>query len=267
MSKARDLANAGTALTTVSATELGYLDGVTSAVQTQMNAKLATATASSTYVPNSIVTTKGDILAATGSGTIVRQGVGTNGQLLSANSAQADGIEWVNAPSSAATISQIASGSLSGTSVVISSLTQDQLYLRISGALFDTSNAYMTVRINSNAGSLYNNVSTGFYTSGNVYNIWQFDNATAASYINLTTTTQTQNRTNADNNYWLKLTNCKSVGFTNYEFTSNYQSAAAGIANARGDGIFLDASQVTSIQILNSSGTAFTAGTYTLWGA
>jgi hypothetical protein len=42
MTKARDLANAGTALTTVSATELGYLDGVTSAVQTQINAKQAT---------------------------------------------------------------------------------------------------------------------------------------------------------------------------------------------------------------------------------
>ena len=41
MSKARDLANAGTALTTVSATELGYLDGVTSAVQTQIDAKAA----------------------------------------------------------------------------------------------------------------------------------------------------------------------------------------------------------------------------------
>jgi len=41
MSKARDLANAGTALTSVSATELGYLDGVTSAVQTQLNAKQA----------------------------------------------------------------------------------------------------------------------------------------------------------------------------------------------------------------------------------
>jgi hypothetical protein len=36
---------------TVSATELGYLDGVTSAIQTQLNSKLATATASSTYAP------------------------------------------------------------------------------------------------------------------------------------------------------------------------------------------------------------------------
>jgi len=41
MSKARDLANAGTALTSVSATELGYLDGVTSAVQTQIDTKAA----------------------------------------------------------------------------------------------------------------------------------------------------------------------------------------------------------------------------------
>jgi hypothetical protein len=57
VSKARDLANAGTALTAVSATELGYLDGVTSAVQTQMDAKLATATAASTYAPSSTAAT------------------------------------------------------------------------------------------------------------------------------------------------------------------------------------------------------------------
>jgi hypothetical protein len=36
---------------TVSTTELGYLDGVTSAIQTQIDAKLATATAASTYAP------------------------------------------------------------------------------------------------------------------------------------------------------------------------------------------------------------------------
>lgn len=41
MTKARDLANASTALSAVDATELGYLDGVTSAVQTQLNAKQA----------------------------------------------------------------------------------------------------------------------------------------------------------------------------------------------------------------------------------
>jgi hypothetical protein len=36
---------------TVSTTELGYLDGVTSAIQTQIDSKLATSTAASTYAP------------------------------------------------------------------------------------------------------------------------------------------------------------------------------------------------------------------------
>jgi hypothetical protein len=44
MTKARDIANVGTALATVSATELGYLDGVTSAVQTQIDTKAPTST-------------------------------------------------------------------------------------------------------------------------------------------------------------------------------------------------------------------------------
>jgi hypothetical protein len=37
MSKARDLANASTALSAVSATELSYVDGVTSPIQAQIN--------------------------------------------------------------------------------------------------------------------------------------------------------------------------------------------------------------------------------------
>ena len=39
MTKSRTLADSGTAFTTVSATELGYVDGVTSAIQTQMDTK------------------------------------------------------------------------------------------------------------------------------------------------------------------------------------------------------------------------------------
>jgi hypothetical protein len=44
MSKARDIASAAPAPSTVSATELGYLDGVTSAIQTQVDAKAASST-------------------------------------------------------------------------------------------------------------------------------------------------------------------------------------------------------------------------------
>jgi hypothetical protein len=37
MTRARDLANAAAALNAVTATEIGYVDGVTSAIQTQIN--------------------------------------------------------------------------------------------------------------------------------------------------------------------------------------------------------------------------------------
>jgi hypothetical protein len=43
------------------------------------------------------VTTKGDLIVATGSGTVVRRGVGGDGTVLTANSAQADGVEWSGA--------------------------------------------------------------------------------------------------------------------------------------------------------------------------
>jgi len=139
MSKARDLANAGTALTTVSPTELGYLDGVTSAVQTQIDAKQATVSGvddteigyldgvtsaiqtqidskigQSTAINPSIVDAKGDIIAATADNTPARLAVGTNGQVLTAASGQATGLQWVT-PAASGSMTSLASGTLSGT--------------------------------------------------------------------------------------------------------------------------------------------------------
>jgi hypothetical protein len=47
-------------------------------------------------IASSLVTTKGDLIVATGSGTVVRKGVGTNNQVLMADSAQADGVKYAN---------------------------------------------------------------------------------------------------------------------------------------------------------------------------
>jgi hypothetical protein len=82
MTKARNLAD--NALTTVSPTELGYVDGVTSPIQTQLNAKIAA----------SLVDAKGDIIAATADNTPARLGVGTDGQVLTASSGATTGLAW-----------------------------------------------------------------------------------------------------------------------------------------------------------------------------
>jgi hypothetical protein len=92
------------------ATELGYVSGVTSAIQTQLDAK----------VLKSTLTTKGDIYAATGASTPARVAIGTDGQVLTADAASSPGLKWADpaaAPSSSYEISNLA------TSVGSSALT------------------------------------------------------------------------------------------------------------------------------------------------
>ena len=73
---------------TATATELNYVDGVTSAIQTQLDAK----------VDESLFDTKGDLLVASADNTPAKLAVGTNGYLLTANSSATNGIEWAAAP-------------------------------------------------------------------------------------------------------------------------------------------------------------------------
>lgn len=114
MSKARDLASGAPAPAGVTTTELGFVDGVTSALQTQINAQ----------IPKSTATTKGDLLVATGSATLVRQGVGTNGQVLTADSAEADGIKWA-APAGGGKVLQVLSVQKTDTFTLASSTFTD----------------------------------------------------------------------------------------------------------------------------------------------
>ena len=72
MTKARDIASAIPAPSTVDATELGYLDGVTSAIQTQLDAKTAKAT----------LTTTGDIYYASAANTPARLAIGSTSNVL-----------------------------------------------------------------------------------------------------------------------------------------------------------------------------------------
>ena len=58
--------------------------------------------ATGTLLSTALFSAKGAILVGTGTGTFTTQSVGTNGQVLAANSAQADGVEWVTPAGGAA---------------------------------------------------------------------------------------------------------------------------------------------------------------------
>ena len=304
MSKARDLANAGTALGAVDATELGYLDGVTSAVQTQVDAKIAKST----------VTTKGDILVATGSGTVVRQGVGTDGQFLQAASAEADGVTWATVDLT----TRIANTLVDAKGDIITA-TADNTPARLAVGANDTvltadSTAATGLKWATPGGALtLSQIASGSLNSGTALNLtgltqdylqlhligltWATGNSSIKLNLNNSTsavydysagqwnlgpqnggtraTNDTkfllnssfiQTNTNASNYTIITITNCKQTGFTTLAWSGIYDSAG-GSANLGGQGIFKTAAQITQINVANNNGYTFNGtGTYALFG-
>jgi hypothetical protein len=118
MTKARDLASAAPAPSTVSATELGYLDGVSSAIQTQIDGKSGTAhnhdgtyatsahNHNSDYIANTLTNTTGDIIYASGANTPARLGIGSTGNVLTVSG----GIPSWAAPAGGGKVLQVVSG-------------------------------------------------------------------------------------------------------------------------------------------------------------
>lgn len=144
MSKARDIASAVPAPSTVSSTELGYLDGVTSAIQTQVDAKTAKST----------LTTTGDIYYASAANTPTRLGIGTASQLLAVNSG-ATAPEWVAAPSSGG-MTLISTTTLTGASVNLTSIPQTYNNLQLVFRDTTTSDeGPLTMRFNSSSNAVY----------------------------------------------------------------------------------------------------------------
>lgn len=123
-----------------------------------------------TGIPTTTVTTKGDILSATASATVVRKGVGADLQVLIADSAQTDGLRWgaVVVPSGAVADAQVASGAAisadklinGSTNVIMTSAERSKL--SAIGVVRTVSASGGTVSIDANAAG--NNIDTTLST-------------------------------------------------------------------------------------------------------
>jgi hypothetical protein len=186
-----------------------------------------------------LLTTKGDIIVATGNATLVRQGVGTNGQVLTADSTQADGVIWAT-PAAGGAWTQVATGSLTGASVTISSLTAANDFLVVCSGIShnDTgSNQTLNIRLNGDSGSNYYFPSTP-------------SSATTELRVG-------NNFPGADNAYLVaEIVGCKG---TQVKYIVSTGATAAG-------GYYNSSSNITSITLgFILSGATMDNGTYYIW--
>jgi hypothetical protein len=221
-----------------------------------------TATGAATFMPFDVgstsipLTTKGDLFGYDTAN--ARIPIGTNNQVLTADSTQALGLKWATA-SAAMTIAQIASGSMSGTSVTLSGLSSyDYLYLKLNGATASTAQPQL-IRINNSSSNVYR-------TSGNLTDntgtITRYDSnyGTEIDYSN----SNAVSAGNTGQRLGIAFTNCKSAGFTTYQ--ANGGQIGTTTYKYDFNGIYLTAEAVSSL-VISCNGGTFNGGTYVLWGA
>ena len=215
-------------------------------------------------IQNAIVDAKGDLITATAADTPARLAVGaTNGMTLQVDSSTATGLKWATPASGGAlTLAQIATGSMSGTSVTISSLSAyDTIILQMNGVTWGTGDNNIRVRINSLTSGNY--VKNGWAVGSGGSRIRQYQ-PTATSFALQDPGDQVY--TNATNNYFYIFTSCKNAGFTAVVAEGFYGAAGSVDIVTAFNGIITSAEAVSSLVLATASGYTFNAGTYTVWG-
>ena len=199
------------------------------------------------------LTTKGDLFTFT---TVdARLGVGANDTVLIADSAQATGLKWGTPASGGMT--SIASGSLSSTSLTISSISGDYKDLQLVIRNFKTTSDGGTanIRLNGDTNTRYKRVLT-FGNSGVV----AFDES-SIQFIAGNSSTNSNGLSVIEIPDYANALTWKTC---NWVSASDQDATGGGMQNNIGYGIYNQSGAITSITIRAGAGTM--SGTYILYG-
>uniref|UniRef100_UPI003783A7C9 hypothetical protein n=1 Tax=Brevundimonas sp. TaxID=1871086 RepID=UPI003783A7C9 len=230
---------------------------------TFFTAGVATANAA---IPKSVVTTKGDVVTATASATPARLGVGSNGQVLTADSTTATGIKWAT-PAVRTGWTFLTSGSVtSGSTLVISGLSSyNRIMIGLAAVVPSNNSSYLNYWANNKTETfkgtkvaISDNPPSGTFISqieSSVINDVYVLGASAVQGTGLLLT--------IEDNLTASGKIVKSYA------TGNYGTATPPIYTSSTSESILDTSgAVSSVTIALEFGTAtFTAGTYRVWGS
>lgn len=214
-------------------------------------------------IAKTIVDAKGDIIAATAADTVARLAVGANDTVLTADSSTATGLKWSAPASGGMTI--LASGSLSGTAVTLSSISAS--YINLSLVVRDyyaDSAERINIRFNNDTTSNLH-MNQGFYLNydGNQNTLYK----NVGSRLEVTAIAP---RASDENNY-LELNvfdyaNTSSVKMG--EIHNSYVWTTGGTTNRIQDlqkFTYNSTSAINRIDI-GANGATFSGGTYILYG-
>lgn len=260
--------------------EVASVTSITDSTSTTSSTVAASATAvKSAYdlangaIAKSLVDAKGDLIVASAADTVGRVAVGTNGYVLTADSAETAGVKWA-AASSGGGLTLIATATPSAaTTVSFTSIptTYKYLLLRWTRVFMSVANGYLNIRVNSDTGSNYawnyfsaygtppnfnsdSGTSTIFGTASVIRSILPSTGTTGTQYDQLGSgelIIYDYANTSAVRNIKSKSFHNNQYGPTLIEFSGYYTSTGTAI---------------TSIEFVRGLGTETITGTFFLYG-
>ena len=240
----------------------GDITGVTAGVGISGGGTSGTVTVTNSMA--TAITTAGDTIYGTGSGTFSRLGIGTAGQVLTVNGG-ATAPSWA-APAAGGGWTSIASGSLSTGTLSLTSISASYKNLRL--VVRD-----MTISSAAAVQIRFNNISSGWYERAGIFNNVDtgtvFGNGNQTSWVisgNTNVKASAEVSLNVDFLDYANTTSYKLV-----QITSNYENSTTGEDNtlwAVGSYALGDPSAnaaISRIDMILSTGT-YSTGTYILYG-
>lgn len=211
-------------------------------------------------IPDSIIDAKGDLISATAADTPARLAVGTDGQVLTADSTASTGIKWATSASWSPNLTLLNAGgtALTGaTTITVNVSSYDYYFVRIVGASSVNATSIMSLRLNGDSGNNY-----GWYGVST-------DNG-GTSYAGGTDTDSSirggimgNSATNVCNMYYTILGG-KTTGLKGVAVGSNCTGGVTAESYAT-SAQYRASAAITSISIISSTGN-FDAGTIYVYG-